>query len=74
MVKYISVMKSIRTRVTLLNVIGIFVAATVTTIVSAVSVAKFGHESSEQSLSLYCQIGRDNLNNYFKSIEQSVKV
>ena len=66
-------MKSIRTKITILNVIGITVAIAATTIISAISVAKQGHENAEQALSLYCQIGRDNLNNYFKSVEQSVK-
>ena len=65
-------MHSIRTRTTLLTVIGIAVAITVTTIISAFSIANLGHTSYEQSLSLLCETGKNNLNYYFKSVEQSV--
>ncbi len=66
-------MHSIRTKITLLNVIAIAVAITVATIISAVSIANLGHSASEQSLRLLCETGRSNLNYYFKSVEQSVK-
>ena len=65
-------MKSIRTRSTLLTVIAIAVGITITTIISAISVANLGHSSSEQTLTLLCETGKSNLNNYFKSVEQSV--
>ena len=66
-------MHSIRTKITLLNAIAIVVAITVVTIISAFSVANLGHSASEQSLSLLCDTGRNNLDYYFKSVAQSVQ-
>ena len=65
-------MKSLRTKITLLTVIPIALALTITTVISAVYIASLGHKDAEKSLSLSCENGKNNLNNYFKSVEQSV--
>ena len=65
-------MLSIRTKTTFLNVIAITVAVVVVSIIGVISSAKFGHSSSEQALALLCESGKNNLNYYFKSVEQSV--
>ena len=65
-------MRSIRSKITLLNVLAIVVAITVATIISAVSVANLGHAGAEQSLRLLCETGQSNLDYYFKGVEQSV--
>lgn len=65
-------MHSIQTKTTLLNVVAITVAMSVATIISVVSIANLGHESSEKTLSLQCETSKNNLNYYFKSVEQSV--
>ena len=64
-------MYSLRTRTTLLNVVAVVVSLVTATIISVVSVAKYGHENCEQSLSLVCETGKNSLNYYFKSVEQS---
>ena len=65
-------MRSIRSKIILLNIIAIAVAITVATVISAVSVANLGHANSEQALRLLCETGKSNLDYYFKSVEQSV--
>ena len=65
-------MHSIRTRITLLNIISIIIAIFVTAFISSVYVANFGHRSVEQSLALLCETGKNNINYYLKSVEQSV--
>ena len=67
-------MFSIRSKITLLNVIGVAVSIGVATVIGAVSIADYGHENAEKNMSLLCQNGQDSLNNYFKSVEQSVKI
>ena len=66
-------MRSIRAKVTLLTVLAVSVAIVVTTVISVFYVSNLGHTSSEQALSLLCETGKNNLENYFKSVEQSVK-
>ena len=66
-------MRSIRTKITILNVVAVSVALLVATTISAITVAVQGHERSEESLRLLCQTGKNNLNYYFESVEQSVK-
>ena len=66
-------MRSLRLKVTLLNVIAVTVAILVATVIGVLSIASFGHESSEQSLRLLCQEGKNNLTDYFDSIEQSAE-
>ena len=65
-------MRSIRSKITLLTVLGITVAIGVATVISAFSSSNLGHSSSEQTLALLCETGKSNINYYFKSVEQSV--
>ena len=65
-------MHSIRTRITVLNIIAIIVAIFTATLIAGFSISNYGHESSEQSLALLCETGKNNLDYYFKSVEQSV--
>ena len=64
-------MHSIRTRITLLNVIGMVVTILATTFISTYSVSKLGHNSSAQELELLCETGKSSINYYLKSVEQS---
>ena len=66
-------MKSIRHKLTLLNVIAITVAVSVPTVIGTVAFAGQGHSNAEQSLALLCKSGENNLNSYFESVEQSIK-
>ena len=65
-------MRSIRTKITLLNVLSIILAIFVTSLISSIYIANFGHQSVEQSLSLLCETGKNNINYYLESVEQSV--
>lgn len=67
-------MKSIRTKAILLNVIAFGVAIVSTTLVSAFAISDLSHQGSEKVLLLSCDSAKRNLNNYFKSVEQSVKI
>ena len=57
----------------MLNVVSIIIAIFVTSLISSIYVANFGHQSVEQSLALLCETGKNNINYYLKSVEQSVK-
>ena len=65
-------MHSLRTKSILLNVTSIVVAIGVVATISAISIANFGHRSTEQTLMLQCESGKNNINYYFKSTEQSL--
>ena len=65
-------MHSIRTKITLLNIISIVFAIFVSALISSIYIANFGHRSVEQTLSLSCETGKNNINYYLKSVEQSV--
>ena len=65
-------MHSIRTKIALLNVASIIIAIFVAALISSIYVANFGHQSVEQSLELLCTTGKNNINYYLKSVEQSV--
>lgn len=65
-------MRSVRTKITILNVVAVSVSLLVATTISAIFVALQGYERSEESLRLLCQTGKNNLDYYFKSVEQSV--
>lgn len=67
-------MRSVRTRITVLNVVAVSVALVTATVIGVISIATFGHESSEESLRLLCQEGKNNLNDYFDSVEQSAEI
>ena len=66
-------MRSIRTRISVLNVVAVSVALITATVIGVISIATFGHESSEESLRLLCQESKNNLNDYFDSVEQSAE-
>ena len=66
-------MRSIQTKTILLNVAAISVAMTVATVISTVTIARFGHKSSERLLALSAEGGKNSLNYYFKSVEQSIE-
>lgn len=65
-------MHSLRTRFILLSVISVVTAITSVAIISAFSVVNLGHVSAEQSLKLQCESGKNNINQYFQSTEQSL--
>ena len=65
-------MWSIRSKITIVNIIGIALSLIVASVIAGLSVADFGHENSEAKLSLLCNTGKSSLNYYFKSVEQSV--
>ena len=65
-------MHSIRSKITILNTLSIIIAIFVTALISCIYVANFGHSSVEQSLLLLCETGKNNINYYLKSVEQSV--
>ena len=65
-------MRSIRTKIALLSISSVIVAILITAIISCVYVANFGHSSVDQSLALRCETGKNNINYYLKSVEQSV--
>ena len=67
----LEIMRSLRTKIALLNIIAIATSITIATVIGAVSIATFGHESSEKELALLCETGKSNINNYLKSVEQS---
>lgn len=67
-------MRSVRTRISVLNVVAVSVALVTVTVIGVISIATFGHESSEESLRLLCQEGKNNLNDYFDSVEQSAEI
>ena len=64
--------KSLRTRIALISAIAVSASILVTTTIGSISIADLGHRSSEKALSLLCESGKNNLNNYFKSVEQSI--
>ena len=66
-------MNSIRTKITLLTVLAVVAALTLVTVIASISINKLGNETSEQILLLLCETGARNLDESFKSVEQSVK-
>lgn len=67
-------MFSVRSKVTLLNVVGIAVSMATATIIGGFSIAKYGHEVEEEEMVMLCEQAKNNLNGYFKSVEQSVEI
>ena len=65
-------MHSIRTKSILLNLVSIAIAIASVAVISSITIASFGHRNAEQSLTLHCETGKNNLNYYFKSAEQSL--
>ena len=66
-------MHSLRAKSILLNVISIIIAIGAIATISGFSVANFGHSSAEKTLMLQCETGKNNINFYFKSTEQSLE-
>ena len=67
-------MRSIRAKTTILNVAAVVVSMIAATAIGAITIANFGHERAEKELALMCEDGKHRLNNYFKSVEQSVEI
>ena len=67
-------LRSLHSKVTLLTVIPLMVALLITSVIGTVLLRNFGHEHAKQTLALLCQTGKNNLNYYFKSVEQSVDI
>lgn len=67
-------MFSIRTKITLLTVCAMAVAVIIATVLGVISVRNIGTSSSERALSLLCETGEKNLDYYFHSVEQSVRM
>ena len=67
-------LRSLRSKVTLLTILPLAGALLITSLIGTALLQKFGHEHAEQTLSLLCQTGKNNLNYYFKSVEQSVDI
>lgn len=67
-------MFSIRTKITLLTVCAMAVAVIIATVLGVLSVRDIGMKSSERMLSLMCETGEKNLDFYFNSVEQSVRM
>ncbi len=67
-------MFSIRTKITTLTIVAITISMIAISILGAITIKDVGEESANEILYLLCQTGEKNLNTYFASIEQSVKV
>ena len=66
------IMKSIRTKTTLLTVIAIIVSTCIATVIGVTAIRNIGNSSSDKMLLLLCETGQKNLDYYFESVEQSV--
>lgn len=67
-------LRSIRTKITLLTVCAIIIAMIVSMAFGVVAIRNIGNSSSNQSLLLLCEVGEKNLDAYFESVEQSVEM
>lgn len=67
-------MHSIRTKITLLAVIGMVVVMTIAMVFGVNAIRNIGNSSSNQLLLLLCETGEKNLDSYFDSVEQSVEM
>jgi len=65
---------SIRTKITLLAVIGMVVVMTIAMAFGVNAIRNIGNSSSNQLLLLLCETGEKNLDSYFDSVEQSVEM
>ena len=65
-------MRSLRIRIAVFNIIAMFIAIVTIAVIGVVSVGNFGHESVEKELILLSETGKNNINYYLKSVEQSV--
>ncbi len=67
-------MPSIRTKISLITMIAILVSVLLTGGVGILFIRSEGERSSDQEMTLMCDAKRKNLNEYLKSIEQSVDI
>ena len=67
-------MRSIRARIILITVVAIILSMTISMVLGIIDVVEVGQDNSEQVLDLLCETGEKNLNYYFSSVEQSVKM
>ena len=67
-------MKSIRTKITLAAVIAVTVLMIASTVTGVLTANHIGNSDADQTLLLLCETGGKNLDAYFKSVEQSVKM
>ena len=66
-------MRSLRTKMTLLNVFAIVVAVVSVTVLSVMFIRSTEHRKSDQLLLLLCETGERNLDYYFNSVQKSVR-
>ena len=67
-------MYSIRTRITAITVCVIMVAMLIAAGFGVTAIKKIGIRNAEQTLLLLCETGQKNLDQYFSSVEQAVKM
>ena len=66
-------MKSLRTKITVMTLLVVVVAVTIVTILSVIFIIKTEHRESDQLLLLLCETGERNLDYYFNSVQKSVE-
>ena len=66
-------MFTIRARTTILNLVAVTVSIVITTVISAVTIATYGHESASEELSYLCENGKNSIEDYLSSVVQSAK-
>ena len=64
-------MHSIRTKSTIVNSIAMALSIGIVTALSGIYIANLGHNSSEQTMRLLCETGKNNIDYYLDSVEQS---
>ena len=62
-------MHSIRTKSTIVNSIAMALSIGIVTALSGVYIANLGHNSSEQTMRLLCETGKNNIDYYLHNIE-----
>ena len=65
---------SLRAKTIFLNVAAITVSIAITAIIGVASIAEYGHNNVENTLALKCETGKNSINYYLKSVEQSVGI
>ena len=67
-------MKSLRTKITLMTISAISIAMVAAAVLGVVVIKDIGNKATDRILLLLCETGEKNLDAYFKSVEQSVKM
>lgn len=65
-------MRSLQSKTILLTALGIILTIITAIVISSVSISNLGNDNSKQILSLLCETGQKNLNNYFEDVQNSV--